>query len=100
MWLSEFEMSDVRCLRCDIQFSQSDVDVLEEWELPICDNCIYAMYKIEVKYDGSEDLLEFLKYEVKKCRCMHCYEGRLKLDRIVYGSPIDGYVHCQSCNEG
>ncbi len=99
MWQSEFEMSDVKCLRCNHQFSQSDVDVIEEWELPICDECIYAMYKIEVKYDGSEDLLDFLKMETNKYRCMHCYEGVFELDRIEYGNPVDAYVCCQSCGK-
>ena len=44
-------------------------------------------------------LLEFLKYEVKKSRCMHCYEGRLELDRIVYSNPVDAYVRCHACEK-
>ncbi|KXH86922.1 hypothetical protein [Sporosarcina sp. HYO08] len=92
-----FEKNEVRCLNCNEHFSKSDVGVMEEGDLPICDECIYSMYKINVKYDGSMDLLEFLKKETRKCRCMHCYEGRLKLIRIEYGNPVDAYVICRNC---
>lgn len=35
MW--NVEMGNVHCLLCNVQFSQSDVMVIEDWELPICD---------------------------------------------------------------
>lgn len=93
------EMSNVKCLRCSIQFSSSDIAIMEEGESPVCDICVGEMCEVTVKYDGSKDLLEHLQTELKEVRCPHCYEEKANLDSIRYGSPVDGFMKCGNCSQ-
>lgn len=45
----------MKCLRCVIQFHPSDILVMEEWELPVCEECDAEEYHFQVDYDGEED---------------------------------------------
>lgn len=99
MW--NVEMSNVHCLLCNVQFSQSDVMIMEaEDELPICDSCIEDMCSYRVQYDGSRDLLEFLIEEVKGGKCPACLKPAIELHGITYDSPVWGHGLCGECNEG
>lgn len=97
MW--NIEKSNDRCLLCNVQFSQSDVEIMEKDDLPICDQCVCSLIEYHVKYDGNMDLLEFLKSEVYGRRCMNCLEPALVLDRIRFGKPVEGNVLCKECNK-
>lgn len=92
--------SNVCCLMCNNRFSYSDLLILEEGEMPVCDDCIDELTEVTVKYDGSKDLLEHLKFELKGSRCPFCYEEKANLDVIRYGSPVDAVMRCGNCGKG
>lgn len=94
------ETSNIHCLVCNHQFSQSDIGVMEEWELPICDPCIEEMCSFRVKYDGSRDLLEFLTQEIKGGKCPGCLKSAIELHGITYGSTVWGHARCSECSQG
>lgn len=98
MWY--MEKCDIHCLVCNHQFRQSDVEVIEEWELPICDPCIEDMCSFKVKYDGDIDLLEFLTQEIKGVKCPGCLGSAIELDGITYGNPVLGHGRCIKCKKG
>lgn len=97
--MQNFQMSNLHCLVCNVQFNPSDVGVLEPDDLLVCDLCAYSLYEFKVKYDGSEDLLAYLKTEVSGRRCMSCLEPALLLERIKYGKPVEGFVNCKECSK-
>jgi hypothetical protein len=90
------EMHNVKCFLCNVRL---DVEVIEEDDILICDVCAVSLVEIVVKYDGSEDLLAFLKTEVNGRRCMSCLEPALVLNHIKFGMPVEGFVHCMECNK-
>ncbi|MFS0688983.1 hypothetical protein AB1K89_07055 [Sporosarcina sp. 179-K 8C2 HS] len=94
------EKSDVFCLVCNHQFSICDAGVIEEWELPICDPCIDDMCTFKVKYDGSDDLLEFLTQEIRGGKCPGCLKSAIELQGIRYGSTVWGDGRCSECKQG
>ncbi|MFD1206616.1 hypothetical protein ACFQ38_16085 [Sporosarcina contaminans] len=94
------EKSNVHCLVCDHQFIVCDAEVIEEWELPICDPCIKDMCSFRVKYDGSRDLLEFLTEEIKGSECPGCLKSGIELHGIRYDSTVWGHGLCSECKQG
>jgi hypothetical protein len=47
----------MKCLRCAVPFSPSDILVMEDFELPVCDVCDAEEYHFQVDYDGEEDFM-------------------------------------------
>ncbi|MCA1058105.1 hypothetical protein LCL96_04130 [Rossellomorea aquimaris] len=47
----------MNCLNCNIEFSESDIGVMDDWDLQLCDDCEGEVCKNEV---GLSDW-EFLK---------------------------------------
>ena len=88
----------MKCLKCEVQFSPSDIMLMEDDELPICDACLAEEYHIQVAYDGSQDMLEFLKVSAAKYLCNKCLNDCLAIERIKYGNPVHAYVTCPSCH--
>lgn len=87
----------MKCLKCDIPFSPSDILVMEDDELPVCDVCHAEEYHFLVDYDGNVDLFEFLGKEVSKKTCNECIRGQYELTSIKYGNPIRALVICPTC---
>ncbi len=89
-------MNNVKCLGCQIEGPKDDW-LLEDGEMPVCDECVYAMCEVTVEYDGSLDLVEHLQSELKNSRCPHCYEKTKELDWIRYGAPTGAFMKCGNC---
>lgn len=89
----------MECMRCKTRFSESDIREIRKYnELPICDECLYQDFELIVEYDGTEDLLVYLKEHVNDTKnCINCGKGKLNLLRIVFGNPINGYTRCDEC---
>ena len=90
----------MKCMICETLFSPSDILVMEDDELPICEKCEWKEHYILVEYDGKEDLLDHLKIKVhKKRRCSYCDRGLVELHSIRFGNPIAAVVCCDDCKK-
>ncbi|CAN7221565.1 hypothetical protein [Rossellomorea sp. LjRoot5] len=50
----------MKCLNCDVNFHETDIEIMEDWDLQLCDDCEGEL--IENKTGLSE--WEFLKKEM------------------------------------
>ena len=88
----------MKCLKCEVQFSPSYIMLMKDDQLPICDACFAEEYHIQVVYDGSQDMFEFLKESAGKYLCNKCLKDSLELVRIKYGNTVKAFVTCPSCH--
>ncbi|WP_186670494.1 hypothetical protein [Sporosarcina sp. BP05] len=90
----------MKCMICETPYGPSDILVMEDDELPVCDECELKRHYVLVEYDGKEDLLDHLKVQVYKTRlCLNCDRGRLELHSIKFGNPIAAVVCCDDCKK-
>jgi len=89
----------MKCLSCGIPFHPSDILVMEEWEMPVCDVCDAEEYHFQVDYDGEEDFYEFLNKEIwkKEKICNTCIRGQYELVSLKFGNPVKAAVVCSTC---
>ena len=87
----------MNCLRCRVQFSPSDILVMEEWELPVCDICVAEEHYFQVEYDGNNDFNEFLNNEIKTKTCYHCLCEKYEMIKMKFGNPVKVEVICTGC---
>lgn len=78
----------MKCLRCSTPFSPSDILVMEDFELPVCDVCDAEEHHFKVDYDGNDDFNEFLTKEVGKKTCNNCIRKQYELVSIKFGNPV------------
>ena len=88
----------MNCLRCGEPFSPSDITVMEEGELPVCDLCDAEEYHFQVDYDGGEEFYEFINKEIVKKTCYHCFQDKYELVNLTYGKPVKVRVKCSDCS--
>jgi len=90
----------VKCKVCRITFTTSDILEIKTYnEIPVCDECLCNELDIHVKYDGSDDLLEYLKRHVHSNKvCSSCDSDGVELIGIKFGNPIKGYISCGNCD--
>ena len=89
----------MECMGCGTPFSAEDAEMIRrDNDTALCDFCGIAESEIHVKYDGMDDLLDFLKKEVPtKGICTNCRTGKIELLRIEFGNPVIGYIRCENC---
>jgi hypothetical protein len=51
----------MKCLKCGLTFSESDIGVMEDWDLQLCDACESEASKL---FEKSLDKWDFLKLEL------------------------------------
>jgi hypothetical protein len=52
----------VKCLKCGLTFSESDIRVMEDWDLQLCDACERESFKM---FEESFNKWDFLKLQLK-----------------------------------
>ncbi|MDS9472207.1 hypothetical protein [Sporosarcina pasteurii] len=89
----------MNCMVCDTPFSADDTEmIIRDSDTPICDDCAVATVEIHVKYDGENDLLDYLKKVVPtKGVCGSCESRKVDLLSIKFGNPIEGNIQCKDC---
>jgi NAD-dependent SIR2 family protein deacetylase len=50
----------MKCLNCDVTFHETDIDVMEDWDLQLCDDCEGEVLKNETGLSEWEFLKKHL----------------------------------------
>lgn len=87
----------MKCLSCGILFSPSDILVMEDWELPVCDSCDAKGQLFQVDYNGTHDFEEFLAKKVEEKTCRNCAREKYELLSMMFGNPVKAEVICWGC---
>lgn len=89
----------MRCVGCNLKFSQSDIDVTEEGELPICDECASKHYHFQMFYDGKMDLFKYVEMRLPENLCVECYNGNLQLINMQFLRKFKVETFCDNCGD-